>query len=91
MPLPTNVTLTIVSVAADPSNPSNTIITGTRSDTGAQVQLSVSVTYVGQTAAQITAELKAPIDTYLQAIDAANTETNDIAAVNTAYDGTVVA
>lgn len=77
------ITASNILAAQNPSDPTGTILTFTRSDTGQQVQLPVSVLWSADTVAQDVALLKS-------AIQAWEAEANGLAAVNAAAAGQIV-
>jgi hypothetical protein len=85
-----NIRATNLNAAVDPSNSSNTIISFTRTDTSAQVQLSVPIAYTGQTTAQEVAAAVAAIKDWEAQANAIADEASGIAALNAAATGQTV-
>lgn len=78
------ITVSNISAAQDPTNPTGgTLLTFTRSDTQAQVTISVPIQYLGQTSAQEIAAARA-------AIQAWEAEQNGLAALNAAAQGVTI-
>jgi len=77
------VSASLIIVAQNPSDPAGTLITFTRSDTGAQVQLPVSIAWGTNTTNQDIQVIRAAIQAWLAQV-------NGMAAVNAAAVGVVV-